>query len=278
MSAISTGRQAAVQFKQVPWGAKHATTVQYSENPRDEQGFADSVDYVRSFCSDPVSDSYTAINIAEAFGFDLTKLPEPTDMEQLLDLNKDGRVNTEEMITVLAHLDSADGNYNGKITENGRDTVELAFGKQAYSGSIDRGQKRLAELTEGVRLLTKHPDAPDLNIKDPLGNLLRHAQLTGDPNDPDASHDRLKEYLSRVQQQAEKGYQKDMEELKNREPIFIKYPPPKDSTKPEHDDAIAQRTAKEHVKEVQGEYRKQLEAVNKFVHAAYVRYQQTHGG
>lgn len=127
------GLAAAQQFKQVSPQKRHETTIQYNPTGEGRQAFSDLVAYADAFEKSP--NCFTADDIEAATGLDLTKLPQRQQIETILDINHDGHVDTAEMVTTLAYLDSAESVYStgqcafdGRITEADRTAFENSLG------------------------------------------------------------------------------------------------------------------------------------------------------
>lgn len=120
------GKQMAQAFKRVPQAQRHATTIQYTQDFSSPTASGDLFSYNRSF--DENRDGfYSATEIENASGLNLNRLEHPQDVERLWDRDADGKVNEQEMLVGMAHLDYADGEVDGQITERGRNYVEKKY-------------------------------------------------------------------------------------------------------------------------------------------------------
>lgn len=120
------GRQAAHSFKRVPPAQRHVTPVKYTLDFTSTAAPHDLFSYNRSF-DDNGDGFFSAKEIENASGLDLNRLENPENIERLWDQDGDGKVNDMEMMVAMTHLDYADGEVDGQITEKGRNYVERKY-------------------------------------------------------------------------------------------------------------------------------------------------------
>jgi hypothetical protein len=201
------GQQAAARFKAVLPQNRHAVPIQYT--PNIQAGSADLFAYCDSFKKNKDVDVFTATDIEEASGLDVSKLPPDQSIEKLWDLDGNGHVDSKEMFTGMAHLDWADGEFDGKITEAGRNALETSKFKsprseqaqqpfaynqagaspEATSDALNQldlsNPSSQADLTTKATVLTNtlsnYGPRPNDTFNDPTAMLAAHA---ANPNDP----------------------------------------------------------------------------------------------
>jgi hypothetical protein len=123
---LTYGQAAAQNYKAVPAGMKHATPVQYTPDFQRPSASNDLFSYAASF-DENHDGKFDANEIQNASGLNLGKLASPQQIERLWDRAAKGYVDLKDMFVGLGQLDWADGAVDGKITEQGRNSVENNF-------------------------------------------------------------------------------------------------------------------------------------------------------
>lgn len=152
MNIGNYGLQAARAYQALPQNQKRSATVQYAPSP--EKSAFNLFQYIRAFEQDGKPGSgYSAKEIAAMSGLDLSGLRDPKQIERLWDRDQNGQVDDKEAFTGMALLDLADGQFDGKITQAGRENTEN-YGL-GYSASRQKRPNLAETLTPEMKALLK---------------------------------------------------------------------------------------------------------------------------
>jgi hypothetical protein len=128
------GQKAALTYQALKPMYHASTPVQYTPDIQAKGASHDLFAYAQTFAQNP--NDFTTQEIKAASGLDLHQLAKPDTLKTLWDTDKNGKVDLKEAFVGLAHLDSADGAFDGKITQEGRQEIARLFFEEGVKQRI----------------------------------------------------------------------------------------------------------------------------------------------
>lgn len=147
------GQKAALNYQALQPIYKSSTTLQYTPDINAKGASHDLFAYAQTFAKNP--NDFATEEIKAASGLDVHQLSKPDTLKTLWDTDKNGKVDLKEAFVGLAHLDSADGAFDGKITQEGRQEIARLFfdeGVKQRIMSLDHQQGKITQRSSGEGL------------------------------------------------------------------------------------------------------------------------------
>jgi hypothetical protein len=140
------GQKAALTYQALKPMYHASTPVQYTPDIQAKGASHDLFAYAQTFAQNP--NDFTTQEIKAASGLDLHQLAKPDTLKTLWDTDKNGKVDLKEAFVGLAHLDSADGAFDGKITQEGRQEIARLFFDEGIKQRIIPFDHHPAKITQ----------------------------------------------------------------------------------------------------------------------------------
>jgi hypothetical protein len=166
------GQKAALAYQGLQPMYKASTPVQYTPNIQAKGASHDLFAYAHTFAKNP--NDFTTEEIKAASGLNLAQLAKPERIKALWDTDQNGKVDLKEAFVGLAHLDSSDGAFDGKITQEGRQEIARLF--------FDEGvKKRILPLDERFKAIEVNGSVQTLKATGEA--IASEAQIASPPSD-----------------------------------------------------------------------------------------------